>query len=296
MNTRSTERLPSALLVGATGFVGAHILGHLIETHAVTAVRFGSLPAGGICDWVEAGGALKPSNWIPRSPPSCIVNAAALSAIGACEADPAAARALNTRLPADLAEIAQSLGIRLVHLSTDQVFDGSAAPYTEGSSPTPITVYGETKAAGEQAVLEGCDNAAVVRLNLVYGRARGPRASGFDAMLASAREGRDIPLFTDEFRSPISVVDAAKAICAMASSSHTGLLHLGGPEALSRFDLGEAVLRAHGLEDMARRSSLRDYKGPPRSPNTVFDDTLARRILTSPPRPLRAALQGAFTP
>ncbi|MHC4472098.1 MAG: SDR family oxidoreductase [Planctomycetota bacterium] len=278
---------PPLLLLGATGFVGAHLLEALADDHEVTAVRFSSPRFDARCRWRDdPGGPEAMEELVARVAPRFVVNASAMASIGACEDDPESARTVNARTTGAVARAAARAGARVVHLSTDQVFDGSRGSYREDDPPSPITVYGRTKVEGEKRAREACEDLVVLRLNLVYGRSIGPRPSSSDRMIAAAREGREIPLFVDEHRSPVSVLDAVSAVGELLRSPFTGTLHLGGPGRLSRFELGHAVLKRAGLGDRARRALASEFDGPPRSPDTSFDAARAREVLARPPRPL----------
>ncbi|MEN8151287.1 MAG: sugar nucleotide-binding protein [Planctomycetota bacterium] len=267
------------LLVGATGFIGRALLPVLAADRTVTAVRFESPepPDTGV-EWLrldleDLAEALEDLR------PAAIVNAAALAAPAACGADPALARRLNVDLPAVLA----GSNARLIHLSTDQVFDGQCGGYVELDAPNPVSVYGETKLAGERTVRDRSPSAVVLRVNLVCGRSSGPRMSSVDVMLAAAAAGDKIPLFTDEFRSPVAMSDVVRAVAGLVEADFRGILHLGGPR-LSRLELGRPILEKHGLADRIRPMSLADYAGPPRAPDTSFDSSLAARVLGITPR------------
>jgi dTDP-4-dehydrorhamnose reductase len=143
-------------------------------------------------------------------------------------------------------------GARLVHVSTDVVFDGTLGrPYREDDEPHPITEYGRAKLAAEHAVAAACPDAAVVRTSLIYG---GPP-------LAPSRQEQQaldaaMPFFTDELRSPVQVDDLASAILAFHGS---GVVHLGGAEAVSRYEFARLVASARsGDPDGVRSASFRE--------------------------------------
>jgi len=291
--TRKDAR-PKLLLLGATGFVGSRLLEALAGELDVVAVRFSSAALPASCRWLDYPGSPRALvEAIARLAPNSVVNAAAMATIATCEAEPDAAAEVNVRLPGAAARAATACGARLVHLSTDQVFDGARGLYREDDATSPLHVYGRTKVEGERLALEACADTVVLRLNLVYGRSASPRLSSSDRMLAEARKGREIPLFVDELRSPVSVVDAVSAVRELLSSEFTGILHLGGPERLDRYELGRALLERAGLAELARKARAAEHRGPPRAPDTSFDTSLARTILTAPPRPLAERLDTA---
>ena len=178
--------------------------------------------------------------------PDCVIHAAAMSAIADCLKDPAKASAINTRGTALLAELADGRAARMVYLSTDLVFDGEKGNYRETDPAHPPTCYGRTKLAGESAVLTA-SRGAVLRLPLIVGPTLTGRAKFFENLLASLRENRRVDLFHDEWRTPLTPDSVAEAIVMLALSPATGLFHVGGPQRLSRYEIGVAVAQAAGL-------------------------------------------------
>jgi dTDP-4-dehydrorhamnose reductase len=134
-----------------------------------------------------------------------------------------------------VARAAAATGARLVHVSTDLVFDGEkGSPYVEEDEPAPLSDYGRAKADAERAVLEVCPAAAVVRTSLIYG---GPDPGPQERMAAD----RSATFFTDEVRCPIQVGDLAEALLELSGSDHAGLLHVAGADRLSRHELAELL-------------------------------------------------------
>jgi dTDP-4-dehydrorhamnose reductase len=134
-----------------------------------------------------------------------------------------------------VARAAAAAGARLVHLSTDVVFDGEkGSPYVEEDEPAPLTDYGRDKADAERAVLEAHPAALVVRTSLIYGGAEpGPQERLAADPAAS--------FFTDEVRCPIQVGDLADALLELVGSDHAGVLHVAGADALSRQAFAELL-------------------------------------------------------
>ena len=224
--------------------------------------------------------------------PAALVHSAALG-VERCEADPAEAERINVLLPAALARLCRERGLRLVSLSTDLVFGGDRALSTEADPPAPRSAYGRTKLAGEEAVLDALPSAAVVRVALVLGRGHGPRATSSESIVWAARAGRPLRLFVDEHRTPVDPGSVADAIDRLLARPAAGRFHLGGPERLSRLDLGRRVARAFDLAEGAFAPARQaDHRGPdPRPADVSLDSSRARRELGWQPRPLDEAIR-----
>jgi dTDP-4-dehydrorhamnose reductase len=149
----------------------------------------------------------------------------------------------------NVAEAAAATGARLVHVSTDAVFGGRRREYTEHDLPVPINDYGRDKRDAELIVAELCPGAVITRPSLLIGRHGGP-LSPPERDVAESIAGRSRTVFyTDEVRTPLLVDDFAAALTQLAARPDiAGLLHLGGPDALSRAEMAIAIARRHGWD------------------------------------------------
>ena len=175
--------------------------------------------------------------------PDVIVNCAAVAEPGACLADPVGAEAMNVRLPEQLAQS----GLRLIHLSSEQVFAGNCtAPHAPMDEARPINLYGRQKLAGERAALAAAPNrTVVVRLPLLTGDSFNRQRSLHERLLLEWRAGRTVRLFTDEFRQTCTAANVAVVLLALiARPEITGVRHWAGAELLSRHEIGHRI-RAH---------------------------------------------------
>jgi dTDP-4-dehydrorhamnose reductase len=225
--------------------------------------------------------------------PDAVVHAAVLSRAEDCESRPDEAERVNARLPGLVAEGCRERGVRLVALSTDLVFAGDRPFVSESAATGPRNRYGRTKLAGEQAVLQAFPQAAVVRVALVLGRGHGPRATSSESVARALQAGRPQKLFTDEFRTPIDPESVADAIARLLDQEGAGVYHLGGPERVSRYELGLRVARALGLGAQGIVTAVQaEHQGPDqRAPDVSLDSSRARRELGWEPRELDAAIR-----
>lgn len=270
----SADSVPAAAAVlGGSGLLGVHALEAVLAAArraspsprpaAVVSISRdpGAVPAGASAVRADA---LRPGDLeraLAAAQPERVLVCTALSRGGDCEAYPELARALNVELPRRVARWCREHGSRLVHVSTDLVFGAEDAPsggFREEAPPGPLTRYGESKAEGELALLAECPEALVVRLPLLYGDSRGRGLGASDSLLAAIARGERPTLYSDEWRTPLEVSGAARALAELLfadSERARGLLHVAGTERLSRLELGLAVLRAAGHGE-ARALSL----------------------------------------
>ena len=188
-----------------------------------------------------------------------------------------------------VAGAARSVGARLIHVSSDALFDGERqGRYTEDDDPSPISAYGQAKAAAEQMVAQAHPQALIVRTSLIYGGAApGPHEQlVFDALAGRA----DIAFFTDELRCPIVVGDLAAALLELAQIGRSGRLHVAGADVVSRYEFARLVAAAHGKNPARLRSALSAASGGRRPRNCALDSSMAQQLIRTRLRGIREVL------
>ena len=177
-----------------------------------------------------------------------------------------------------VAQAATQVGARFIHMSTDALFDGeSTAPYTEADMPNPITPYGEAKAAAERLVVSAYPESVLVRTSLIYG---GKASSPHEQLVLDALDGQsDITFFTDEIRCPIYVSDLAEALLELATMELSGILHVAGRDAVSRYEFACLFAKAQCRSSDTLRSGLSAESGMKRPRTCVLDCTKAQSVL-----------------
>ena len=191
------------------------------------------------------------------------------------EAGDDAAREVNVAGARNVARAAADVGARLVHVSTDLVFDGTlGSPYTEDDEPRPIMEYGRQKLAGEEAVREELPSALVVRTSLIYG---GAEPSRHERLVFDATDGATAArFFSDELRSPAQVGDLASALLALAAADASGVLHVAGADDVSRYEFARLVAAAAGRDADALERALASEHPDPRPIDCRLDSSRAR--------------------
>lgn len=180
--------------------------------------------------------------------PEAVIHTAANADVDSCESDPEGARRLNSELPGELAEACSKRNIRLIHISTDAVFDGTKAGiYTESDPANPLGIYARTKLAGEQNVLSAAPNAIVARVNFFGWSLSGVRSLP-EYFFNKLSAGQPCNGFTDVYFCPLFVGDLAETLIRMLDKGLSGLYHVVGSEALSKYDFGQRIARQFGFD------------------------------------------------
>jgi dTDP-4-dehydrorhamnose reductase len=189
-----------------------------------------------------------------------VIHTAAMTDIEECERVPALARHVNVTLASNVAQASRAHGARLVHISTDHLFDGASPMRTETDPITPLNVYARTKAEAENIVLETCPTALVVRTNF-FGWGTSYRRSFTDAILASLNAGRPAILFEDVYYTPILVDVIIDAVHKLLSEAQTGIFNIVGDQRISKFEFGLKVAATFRLDTtLIQRSRLAERR------------------------------------
>ena len=203
------------LIVGAGGRLGAALMREYHGEHDVAGFNHAQLDLSSFDKIREKLGG---------TDFDVLINAAAFTNVDLCEQQPDRAFRINAEAPRVLAEICGEKNAKLIHFSTDYVFDGEKrAPYTEEDEANPISVYGESKLAGEKNVLATGDQHLVVRVSWVFGP---DRSSFIDGMIKRAQENETVDAITDKFSTPTYTHDVAKMLSQFFDSDvEGGILH-----------------------------------------------------------------------
>ena len=188
---------------------------------------------------------------LSRSQAEVVFNCAAYNAVDKAEQEPDAAADVNSRGAANVARACREVGARLVHFSTNYVFDGkSSHPYTEADDPHPLSVYGRSKRDGELRVLEEMPTALVIRSSGLFGHGGSAVKGGSlpDRLLARARAGERLQVVDDQRLNPTFTGHLADASIAALAAGSTGILHLVAAGCCSYHEFAIELFRVAGLE------------------------------------------------
>jgi dTDP-4-dehydrorhamnose reductase len=296
---------PHLLIIGARGFLGQHLARKAASAfHVIEA----DLPAAG---WkglaidvtsptsIEAG--------FRDAAPNVVVLLAAVSDIDTCESRPELAEEINVRGTARVVEACTRTGAQLVYTSSAAVFDGTRHGYRESDVPTPVSVYGSTKARAEELVSRALPSAIIFRLALVLGFAQD---HGTNAMLnklaEKLRAGQTVAFPDFEYRNPIDAPTLVRFLLELLSlPSARGIFHVGASLPISRFDLGVKLAERLGFSrDLIKAQTVplpgraprgldhflltERIRATCRTPIPSCDEVIERAIYGSPQGSLRA--------
>ncbi len=195
--------------------------------------------------------------------PEVVINCAAYTDVDGCESDAETAMAVNGEGVAYLAMACRDIGALLVQVSTDYVFDGGkGTPYVEDDAPCPLSVYGESKLAGEMNAAFSPEH-LIVRTQWLYGL----HGKNFvETMLRLGAEKSELTVVDDQIGSPTSTVDLSQAIIALIDSGCRGVYHAANSEYCSWNDFAKAIFEESGLQVAVKPMTTTELNRPARRP------------------------------
>lgn len=237
------------LVTGASGLLGLNLCLSGLPSHQMVGVdrnRLTDAPFESLTLDLLVPDAIR--HMLEKVKPQAVIHCAALADMEACEKDPAVSFRLNGDLPGVLAATCHAQGIRMLHISTDGVFDGKKrGPYQETDTPNPQGVYARSKRQGELAVLQADPQAAIARVNFFGWSSRGDRSLA-EFFVNNLKAGRQVNGFKDVLFCPLFVGDLAELLFGMLEKRLSGIYHAVGSKVTSKFDFGVALANRFGLE------------------------------------------------
>ncbi len=260
-------------VIGASGFIGRHLLQKFRETVPET---IGTRFSHGDAD-------LRPFDICRPDlsaivPPGCGIHAVLIASakpnIGFCEQHPEEAFAVNVEGTIELVRQAVQMGLQPIFLSTDYVFDGKTGHYDDLAPTRPTTEYGRQKQAVEMEIPRLTDDYLILRLSKIYGTQRGD-GTLLDEIASALVSGKEVRAATDQFFSPTHVDDLVRAITAIQNIGLRGTINVCSPDAVSRYHVAASLAAALGLPpSRVTPISLHDLPGMSNRPlNTSMECT-----------------------
>lgn len=223
--------------------------------------------------------------------PDAVIHTAAQSQPNYCQLHPQESYTINVTTSCQIAGLCADNSLPLAFTSTDLVFDGLKAPYTEIDQVSPVNIYGEQKVQAEVGILKLYPQAAICRMPLMFGRETPTAKSFIQQFIQILQDGKELSLFIDEFRTPVSADTAAKGLL-LALEKVNGIIHLGGKERISRYDFGKILVEVLQLPSDKLKSCLQaDVKMAAPRPKDVSLDSSKAFALGYQPLSVREELE-----
>jgi dTDP-4-dehydrorhamnose reductase len=270
------------LIAGARGMLGTELATSFGLRHPVTGVDIEEL---------DITSASQSRALIESVRPEVVVNAAALTQVDYCESHPEEAFRVNAEGAGNLAAAAATVGARLVHYSTDYVFDGRREEaYSEEDAPCPLSIYGKSKLRGEEWVRERCPGHLIVRTSWLFGI---HGANFIRTILSAARKGLPLRVVRDQRGSPTYTADLAAHTVLMVEARCSGTYHVTNSGSCTWYDLAAAAIELARLPGIAITPvSTSEFPRPaPRPANSVLANARLEREGLPRMRPWKEAVR-----
>jgi dTDP-4-dehydrorhamnose reductase len=263
------------LITGASGLLGLnialeaakeHLVFGQVNSHRLNAPTFNAIQAD-----LLAPGAIQ--RLLDSTQPEWVIHCAAMANVDLCETNPQQAHQLNSEVPRELAEHVARGGARLIHVSTDAVFDGLSGNYSEQDKPNPLGVYACSKLAGEQATAQANPQAIIARVNL-FGWSISGKRSLAEFFFNNLSAGKPCMGFTDVFFCPMLAIDLGRVFLKMLDAGLGGLYHAVGSECLSKYEFGLKLAQRFDFDEnlviptLVQESGLKAARSPNLTLNT----------------------------
>lgn len=266
------------ILVVGTGFLGEKLVKQLKENNfQVLGTSFKKLKNNNI--FLDISNLNSIQEVVEKFKPKIIINCAANTNVDLIESDPDAGYLINSFGPKNLAIICHKNKIKLIHISTDSIFDGKEEFYLEEDIPNPINVYSKSKLLGEKLIVENLSDYIIIRTNFF-----GFHEDGFfllNSVLKNLHEKKEFNGFDDVFFNPMEISNLNEAIIELCHQDFIGIINLTSDKIISKYQFALNVARIFNLDSqLIKKGSIKDFQFIAKRPiNTSLSNLKAKQIL-----------------
>ena len=284
------------LITGSNGFVAGSVIAHAKDYWEVHGIARSALPADNgnvhyhLLDLVDTE---KLSELFQKIKPDVVIHAAAIANIDFCEKNKSIAEEINVSVTKTLAQLCKDARIKMIHCSTDTVFDGTKGNYREDDQTNPVNFYAETKIKSEEVVLSSSPKNVVARLALVMGLLSREKGNSFlFDLIEKLKNNEQVKFAVNEIRTPIDVITLGAALVELADNNFAGIIHLSGNTSINRFNMAKqiAIEMNFSPELILPTNSNSIPDRAPRPNDASMDNSKAKQILKTPMHSLQEGL------
>lgn len=286
------------LVTGSNGLLGQKLVelisssnDHLIATAKSSLVI--DLPKGEFHS-LDVTDAASVERVIAQSKPDVIIHTAAMTQVDQCETEQEKCWLNNVQTVENLVKACEKFSVRLIHLSTDFIFDGTHGPLDETEKPNPLSYYGKSKLAAEEVIQKSKIEWAILRTVLVFGVTKDMSRSNIVLWVKkSLEEGKSIQVVNDQWRTPTLAEDLAMGCYLAATKNAKGIYNISGETMMTPYEIAIATAEFFKLDaSLIKKTDSTQFKQPAaRPPKTGFIITKAKKELGYEPRSFSEGLK-----
>lgn len=255
------------IITGGSGLLGQYLNITLSKENEILTLYNGN--KGNCKDFpslkVDIADSNKMRSVFDEFPPDVVIHSAAVSSPAFADLLPAKkVYEINVSSTKNIADLCKSHNSKIIYTSTDLVYAGyRVSMLAENAKLIPASLHAETKLVGEKKIMEVFDNYVILRLALLIGFGLNHSTNHFQKMYNDFKSGREVKLFSDQFRTPLSVIEAARIISELIKLNIKGeIINLGGKERLSRMEIGERLCEVEGFaKSLIIKTSMNEIPG-----------------------------------
>jgi dTDP-4-dehydrorhamnose reductase len=239
-------------IVGGSGLLGHYLIREAIASNDTVLSTYQTMARGveGISEVkLDLRDPVTTKELLERFEPDMVLLPAAMTNVDQCERSPTQAWEINAEGPMNVAKVCQTIGAKMLYVSTDYVFNGmKQSKYYEFDTPDPISIYGQTKLEGERCTMDADKHNLVCRVSVLYGWNGSGKKNFVTWILDELENRRPINVFDDQWVSPTYAPHCAKVLLKLIKSEEKGVFHTSGPDCLNRYEMAVMVAKEFGLD------------------------------------------------
>lgn len=278
------------ILVIGSGFLGSKLI-HKLKNLGVDVIGTHFSEKSNNSVHLDITDSIQIENLFSSFKPNLVINCAANTQVDYLETHPELAYLINSHGASNVADECNKKSIKMIHISTDSIFDGTRGSYTENDKPNPINIYAKSKLLGEELIKKNCSNFIIIRTNFFGFNSEGKFL--LNSIVNALKESKEFIGFYDAYFSPLEISNLSDMIIELGNSNLSGIFHLSSDNMISKYQFACEIAKAFGFDtELIKRGSIDDFKFIAMRPkNTSLVNTKAKKYLKTKMIPIHDALK-----